>query len=139
MLEYLQTRYKDSSNIEWDYEQENVYALNKADIMISDFSGIIFDYMFLRDKPVLYVSQDFDLRPYDADDIDHEIWQLKTVKEAGIELREEHFPRITEIIKNAGDSKILADARRKAREMAWQYPGEAGKRVFNFMNETILK
>ena len=133
MLERLHERYKETKNIEWDYERENIYSLNKADIMISDFSGIIFDYMFLRDKPVLYVSQNFDLRPYDADDIEHELWQFKTVKEAGIELREENFPRITEVIKNAGDSESLKTARRKARETAWQYPGEAGKRVFDFM------
>jgi len=137
MLERLETRYKESGNIHWDYERENIYSLNKADIMISDFSGIIFDFLFLRDKPVLYVNQDFDLRPYDADDIDHELWQFKTIKEAGIELKEEHFGRITEIIKNAGDSETLANARRKARETAWQYPGEAGKRIFEFMTEIV--
>jgi hypothetical protein len=137
MLERLQTRYKNSTNIEWDYERENIYSLNKADIMISDFSGIIFDYMFLCDKPVLYVSQELDLRPYDADDIDHELWQFKTIKEAGIELKEDDFSRITEIIKNAGDSESLKTARKKARETAWQYPGEAGKRTFEFMTEIV--
>jgi hypothetical protein len=135
ILERMQDRYKDKSNIEWDFERENIYSLHKADIMLSDFSGIIFDYMFLRDKPVLYVSQDFDLRLYDADDLDHELWQIKTIKEAGIELREEDFPRIIEIIKNAGDSETLKNARKKARETAWQYPGEAGKRIFEFMAE----
>jgi len=137
MLERLQTRYKDTKNIEWDFERENIYSLNKADIMISDFSGIIFDYMFLRDKPVLYVSQDFDLRPYDADDIDHELWQFKIIKEAGIELREDDFPRITEVIKNASDSEALKTTRRKARETAWQYRGEAGKRIFDFMTGIV--
>jgi len=137
MLERLHARYKESKNIEWDYERENIFSLKKADIMISDFSGIIFDYMFLCDKPVIYVNQDFDLRPYDADDIAHELWQFKTIKETGIELKEEFFPRITEIIKNAGDSEALANARRKARETAWQYPDEAGKRTFNFMTEII--
>jgi len=136
-LERLHTRYKDSSNIEWDYERENIFSLNKADIMISDFSGIIFDYMFLRDKPVLYVNQDFDLRPYDADDLDHELWQFKTIKEAGIELKEEHFTNIIEIIKNAGDNETLKFARKKANETAWHYPGEAGKRAFNFMREIV--
>jgi len=138
MLDRLQARYKENRNVEWDYERENIYSLGKADIMISDFSGIIFDYMFLRDKPVLYVSQDLDLRPYDADDLGHELWQFKTVKEAGIELREEDFPRITEIIKNAGDSESLGLARRKARETAWQYPGEAGKLVFEFMAKSVI-
>jgi len=137
MLERLHARYKEAKNIEWDYERENIYSLNKADIMISDFSGIIFDYMFLRDRPVLYVSQDIDLRPYDADDIDHELWQFKTVKEAGIELHEDDFPRITDIIKNAGDCESLKTARKKARETAWQYPGETGKRVYKFMTEVI--
>jgi CDP-glycerol glycerophosphotransferase (TagB/SpsB family) len=155
MLERLQDRYKDSRNIEWDYEPDNIYSLNKSDIMISDFSGIIFDYMFLRDRPVLYVSQDLDLRPYDAGDLepqpspkgvepevrgsplDHELWQIKTVKEAGIELREDDFPRIIEVIKNAGDSENLKKARKEARETAWQYQGEAGKRVFDFMTAIV--
>jgi len=137
ILERLQTRYKNSNNIEWDYERENIFSLSKADIMISDFSGIIFDYMFLRDRPVLYVNQNFDLRPYDADDLDHEPWQFKTVKEAGIELKEIDFPQIIEIIKNANDNEALAVARKKARETAWQYPGEAGKRVYNFMTEIV--
>jgi len=137
MLDHLQTRYKETKNIEWDFERENIYSLNKADIMISDFSGIIFDYMFLRDKPVLYVGQNFDLRPYDADDLGHELWQFKTVKEAGIELREDDFSHITEIIKNAGDSESLKTARRKAREAAWQYPGEAGKRIFDFITGIV--
>jgi hypothetical protein len=137
MLDRIQKLYQDLSNIEWDFERENIFSLNKADIIISDFSGIIFDYMFLRDKPVLYVNHDIDLRPYDADDLSHELWQFKTVKEAGIELKEEYFSRITEIIKNAGDNETLANARRKALETAWQHPGEAGKRVFHFMKEIV--
>jgi hypothetical protein len=133
VLERLQTRYRDKNAIEWDFERENIYSMNKADIMISDFSGIIFDYMFLRDKPVLYIIQHFDPRLYDAGGIDHELWQFRTIKDAGIELKENDFSRITEIIRNAGDSESLKTARKTARETAWQYPGEAGKRVFEFM------
>jgi hypothetical protein len=137
MLERLQSRYKEFGNIEWDFERENISSMKKADVMISDFSGIIFDYMFLLDRPVLYVNQNFDPRPYDADDIDHEPWQFAIMKEAGIELKEEDFPKITRLIKNAGDSAALAAARNTAREIAWQYPGEAGKRIFNFMREAV--
>jgi hypothetical protein len=137
MLERLQSRYKEDGNIEWDFERENIFSMKKADVMISDFSGIIFDYMFLRDKPVLYVNSSFDSRPYDAGDLDHELWQFKIIKEAGIELREEDFPRITEIIKNAGAGESLTAARNTARETAWQFPGEAGKRIFDFMLTTV--
>jgi len=136
MLERLQTRYKNSGNFVWDFERENIFSLSKADIMISDFSGIIFDYMFLRDKPVLYVNRDFDKRIYDADDLDHELWQFKTLREAGIALQEADFPKITEIITNAKDSETLSAARKKALDTAWQYRGESGKRTFDFMTKT---
>jgi len=137
MLEKLQSRYTNNNNITWDLDRENVYSLKKADIMISDFSGIIFDYMFLQEKPVLYVKQDLDMRLYDADDIDHELWMFKTIKEAGIELHADDFSNIINLINNAKNSNLLAAARKKACNEAWFYPGEAGKRIYDFMISTV--
>jgi hypothetical protein len=141
LLESLTEKYKDSANVQWDYERENIYSLAKADSMISDFSGIIFDYFFLFDKPVLYVKQGLDLRPYDADDLGDnaadELWQFKTLKKIGVELKEEYFERIGEVIKNASDSPELKSARRKAKEAAWQFPGEAGRRIADFMIQSL--
>jgi hypothetical protein len=137
MLESLTEKYKNTANVLWDYERENIYSLAKADIMISDFSGIIFDYIFLFDKPVMYVKQGIDLRPYDADDLGdnagEELWQFKTLREIGIELKEEDFGAIGTIITRASDSAELKEALHKAKETAWQYQGEAGKRIVDFM------
>jgi hypothetical protein len=133
ILENLSSKYKDTANLEWDYEQDNIFSLSKADIMISDFSGIVFDYTFLCDKPVMYIKQGLDLRPYDADDIEDELWQFKTLKEIGIELKESEFSVIADVIKKVVDSPSLHAARQRAKETAWQYPGEAGKRITDFM------
>ena len=137
MLDSLAARYKDKPNLEWDYERENIYSLANADIMISDFSGIIYDYAFLFDKPVMYVNQGFDMRPYDADDLgpdaQEKLWQFKTLREIGIELKEEEFGGIGNIIRNASDSEELRKARLAAKNTAWQYPGEAGKRIADFL------
>ncbi|MDR2630505.1 MAG: CDP-glycerol glycerophosphotransferase family protein [Spirochaetaceae bacterium] len=141
MLEALEVKYRENAHLEWDFERENIYSLVKADIMISDFSGIIYDYAFLCDKPVIYVKQGIDIRAYDADDLGEnpldELWQFKTLKKIGIELKEEHFDHIGEVIRNAADSVELRQARQKAKEEAWQYPGEAGKRIARFMIETV--
>jgi hypothetical protein len=137
ILEKLETKYKEASNLIWDYERENIYSLAKSDVMISDFSGIIFDYTFLFDKPVLYVNQGFDLRPYDADDLGEDtaenLWQFKVLKEIGIQLKEEDFVSIGDIIRNASDSDELRQARQKAKDTAWQYRGEAGKRITDYL------
>ncbi len=139
MLEKLQDKYKDTKNLEWNFDRDNIFAMKKADIMISDFSSIIYDYTFLCDKPVMYVNADLDLRMYDASEVYNEdgsakkIWQFETIEKIGIELKEEQFTNIKEIIQNAGDSTELAEARKKAKAEAWMYIGEAGKNTVDFM------
>lgn len=134
ILDRLTSRYKDMGNIIWDYNSDNIFSLKKADIMISDFSGIIYDYTFLCDKPVMYVNADMDLRMYDAWYVPGQNpWQVNAVKKFGIELKESQFSNIKEIIQNARDSKELEDLRHKAKNEAWENIGFAGEKVYAFM------
>ncbi len=141
LLSRLEERYQDKANVEWDYERDNIHAMKKSDIMISDFSGIIFDYTFLCDKPVMYVNADLDLRPYDAYDIDggKNIWQFKTLREIGVELKEEDFGKIKQVIEDASDSQELARRRKEAKEAAWMHRGEAGKQIVEYMTGIPLE
>ncbi len=139
MLARLEARYKNKANVEWDYSRENIYAMKKADIMISDFSGIIFDYTFLCDKPVMYVNTDMDLRPYDAFDLGHELWQFEILKKMGIKLEERDFSDIKQVIERVSDSEELRQSRKQAKETAWMFQGEAGKRIVDYMVETVEK
>lgn len=135
LLGRLEERYKDKSNVEWDYERDNIHAMKKSDIMISDFSGIIFDYTFLCDKPVMYSVGQMDLRPYDAYDINEgkDLWQFKILEKMGIALEEGDFGRIKQVIESVRDNPQLAAARQEAKDTAWMYPGEAGKRIADYM------
>lgn len=140
MLERLTAHYKDNPNIVWDYERQNIFSLKKSDIMISDFSGIIFDYTFLCDKPVMYVNAGMDLRPYDAYDLDgKELWQYSVLRKFGTELKEEQFANIKEVIQSVSDSKELEEARHAAKAEAWMHEGEAGKNIADFMISKVEK
>jgi hypothetical protein len=126
LLNRLETQY---SSFTWDYKSENIDSLSKADIMISDFSGIIFDYAFLFDKPVLYHNASFNKEMYDAGDIDHEPWKFEAVRRFGVKLLENDLPRIKEIIENAVSDTSLSQERKKAKETAWQNIGGGGRAV----------
>lgn len=139
MLERLENRYKDKKNLEWDYNRDNIFSMKKADIMISDFSGIIFDYTFLCDKPVMYVNTNMDLRPYDAYDLPHELWQFEILKKMGIKLDESQFDNIEKVIKDASDSPELAKARKEAKDTAWMEIGNSGKNIADYMISTVSK
>ena len=137
MLDRLHERYKDYENIEWDNERDNIYSLKKADIMISDFSGIVYDYTFLCDKPVMYANSEMDLLPYDIYDTGHEPWAVTTLQKIGIPIQEKDFENIAEVIKNASDSPELAKLRAHYKAEAWQHIGEAGKLTADFMINTL--
>ncbi len=142
MLDALTKKYADTPNLEWDYERDNIYAMKKADIMISDFSGIIYDYTFLCDKPVMYVNAELNLKPYDAwflPDNGKNIWQFSVLKKIGIELKSEQFSDIKNVIQGISDNENLAEARAKAKAEAWQHQGEAGEKIADFMIQTLSR
>lgn len=139
ILERLKERYQGRGNIEWNFDRDNIYAMKKADIMISDFSSIVYDYTFLCDKPVMYVNAALDLRMYDASEVYNpdgsvkKAWQFETIEKIGIELKEEQFAKIKQVIQEASDSPALAAARKAAKEQAWMHIGSAAKNIADFM------
>ncbi|MBI9094572.1 MAG: CDP-glycerol glycerophosphotransferase family protein [Sphaerochaeta sp.] len=135
MLEHLKKRYEQKSNLEWDFNRENLGSLSRSDIMLSDFSGVIFDYTFLFDRPCMYVKSDFDAMPYDSYDIEEEPWKFRVLDEIGLELKPESFPVIRQVLLDACQSKVLTENRRKAKDTAWQYRGKSGERVVDFLLE----
>jgi hypothetical protein len=133
MLQRLEEKYKNNSKFEWDYSPENIMTLSKTDVMISDFSGIIFDFVFLVNKPVFYTNAFFNMEMYDASDLDHIPWRFEAVKKFGFELSKNDLKNIAAIIKRAEDDTISAAARMEAKETAWQHIGESGKRAVDYL------
>ena len=122
LLEKLEEKY---SAYTWDYNSENISSLSKADVMISDFSGVIFDYIFLFDKPVLYHNAGFNKDMYDAGDLDEEPWKFRAIKRFGREISENDLPKIKEIIQQAITDSSRASERQNAKETAWQNRGQS--------------
>lgn len=131
VIESLRERYGD--RLEWDFAPENLGSLSRADVMISDFSSVIFDYAFLFERPVFYVMQDFNMEIYDAGELDEKPWKFKAIERIGVEVREEDFPDLPErLVKSAGDESLLREIR-KAKGEAWQHVGESGVRTAAFL------
>ena len=133
ILEKLSIQYKDNQNITWDYEKDNMIAMSKSNVMISDFSGIIFDYAFLFNNPIFYVDVQFDKTPYDMDDVPNEAWVFETLKQIGVQINQDDFDSIKDIIEKAISNEDLISAREKAKNEAWMYQNESARRVVDFL------
>lgn len=138
IIDKFQNRYKDKNNVEWDFNRVNIYSLSKADIMISDFSGVIFDYAFLFEKAVIIPSFTFDKRGTDAIEIDEEVWTFETIPKISFKLDENNFSNISQIIEDSINNETLKNNILKAKEEAYMYEGQASKRAAQFLNDMLI-
>jgi len=76
MINGLKDRFKENKNLRWDESNDGLFSMSKASIMISDFSGIILDFIFLFSKPVISIPGVIDLRGKDYISIDDTPWYI---------------------------------------------------------------
>lgn len=133
VLDALRKEYPDSADLEWNYDNDNFEVLRRADLMITDFSGIIFDYSLVFGKPIIYADTSFDSAPYDAAWIDEPLWRFEVLKNLGESLREEDLPRMKELIDSLLQKGQKSEARDQVREEAWQYVGQSAERTVDYM------
>ena len=125
-IKYLQDSLRSYQNIEWDKDTANIYAFNRASMMISDFSSVIFDFVCLQDKPILCIDNDMDLSGYDMADIPKEnIWTFKALDLVGKKINKDDFSNI----KNICDATLQHTQTTEIKNFLWQYPHTAGKRA----------
>ena len=143
LLDKLMKKYPDGDKFSWNRDNDNFEILNKSDILISDFSGVFFDYALVFDKPIIYTDYQFVKDPYDCFWIDEELWTFKTIRNIGKELTLENIDSIKELIDECVDSKEFEENRNIAREETWMHQGKGAKRTVEYVlkkyNEFILK
>ena len=135
MLDRIMSKYKDESRITWNRDNDNFEVLRQSDILISDFSGIIFDFTFVFDKPLIYTDTKYDIRPYDASWIDETPWTFKTLPELGLELNEDNVGNIKELIDRCIEDPSFAKGRDKARAETWVPMGNGAELTVDFIIE----
>ena len=89
-----------SSRIEIDRSQDPLYALNKCDILISDLSGIIWDFIYLFDKPIILFDPHWDLKGFEGTEIEHLAWDIRTIQDFIPRFSKQDLSLIREKVKN---------------------------------------
>ncbi len=133
-LDKLMDLYPDNEQLRWNFDSDNFDVLNESDIMISDFSGVMFDYALVFNKPIIYTEvSSFDSAPYDACWLDKPLWKYSVYSSFGRELNEADFPNLRTVIQDVINDKDLQSGRDKARDEAWQYIGEAATKTVDYL------
>ena len=133
LLEGLMRDYPPSEQLEWNRDTDNFEVLRRSDILISDFSGVIFDFSLVYNKPVIYTDPQFDVSPYDAWWLDTPLWTRSALPRLGCQLTAENMEHLREVIDTCLTDPQYAGGRRSVKEETWAHAGEGAKRTVDYL------
>ncbi len=135
MIGKLMEKYPDSDRIEWNRDNDNFDILNRADIMITDFSGVVFDYTLVFGKPIIYADITYNKDPYDSYWIKEEMWTLTTLPKIGRQLTPNNLDHVKELIDSCMQEEKYHTAIDMARKEAWQHIGHSTELTVDYLIE----
>ena len=94
-------RKKSSSypDLVWDENPSGAESMKNSDVMISDLSGIIFDYSFIYKKPVISIDAPVIDAGLELEDMKHEeLWELYIREELGALLKADNIADIASTV-----------------------------------------
>lgn len=133
LLDSLMAAYPDGEALSWNFDNDNFEILHRADIMISDFSGVVLDYALIFDKPVISTQSTLDDAVYDSAWLDGPLWTSAIYAALGPELSRDQFPRMRAVIDEVIADTALAEGRARARRQTWAFQGESVARTVDYL------
>lgn len=136
LMEELMQKYPNSDRIEWNRDVDNFEVLRKSDILISDFSGVIFDFALVYEKPVIYTEPNIDLGPYDAwwfNQGTSALWTVRSLPKLGKELKMNNLKNIKQLIDDCLTNDKYKETLQNLRNEVWEHYGEGAERTVKFL------
>ncbi len=133
LMDKLMTQYPDSDQLEWNRDTDNFEVLRRSDILISDFSGVIFDFALVYGKPVIYTDPNFDLGVYDAWWLKKPLWTTGALSRIGRQLTAQNMENLKELIDTCLTDSQYQAGLQAVKDETWAYPGEGAVRVADYL------
>ena len=133
MMDKLMAEFPESEQLEWNRDNDNFEVLRRSDILISDFSGVTFDFALVYDKPIIYTDPKFDLSPYDAWWMEKPLWTLSALPRLGKELNEENMDHISDLIDACLNDPSYEASRQTVKAETWEYRGQGAERTVDYL------
>ena len=138
LLKRLQQKYQNISPeiLQWDFERDNLPTMAQSDLMISDFSGIIFEYAFTFHKPVITMNKKINLEQYDASDLPDLTWRIKELDTIGARIAPSDIPILDKLIKEMLNQDKSEQIKRVA-DTYWTNHNKCVQNIVDYLEKNI--
>ena len=135
----VEEKIKGNSLIELDRNRTAAASMARSHAMVTDISGVIFDYALLFEKPIFLVNAEYNLGGYDVIDIDGgKVWDVDKSKEITRIIKPEEIQNLASIVKSEmGNSDVYRDKIRKIKDEEIYNFGHAGETAASQLVEML--
>ncbi len=98
LLETLEAALRGYRNVAWDRAVSPLPAMLDSDVLVSDFSGVVFDYAFVLERPVVTIAAAMDTRGMEAGDLPYPAWELTVLPDLGASIDAGNVRDLPEVI-----------------------------------------
>ena len=137
MIRHLMEEFPEDDLLHWNTDADNFDVLSRSDLLISDFSGSIYDYSFIFERPVLYTELNMDMSEKDEAWLDEPYFGLELIPRLGRELKEEAFDELKQMITGLINDTEYRSSIAAAREEYWKNRGIASVLVTDYLLEKL--
>ena len=125
----VEAKIKDNPLIELDRARTAAASMARSHAMVTDISGVIFDYALLFEKPIFLVNAEYNLGGYDVIDIDGgRVWDVDKSKEITRIIKPEEIQNLASIVKSEiGNADAYRDKIRRIKNEEIYNFGHAGE------------
>jgi hypothetical protein len=127
LIQEIEEKYKNETRITIDTKPSGTESMAKADLMISDLSGVIWDFAFLYSKPVLLLKTNFDeIEGFEGSELDYEMWEMRERPRLGKIFDENDIENISSIVNNLIENPPSMELEKLRNESVYNF-GRAGE------------
>ncbi|HBX51373.1 MAG: hypothetical protein A2275_16350 [Bacteroidetes bacterium RIFOXYA12_FULL_35_11] len=131
---------KNEPRISIDRNPSGSRSMAISDLMISDLSGVFWDYSFLYSKPVLLLKTEFDtIEGFEGSELNYQMWEMKERRRLGREFTENDLENISSIVNELLKNPPLVELEELKNQSVYNF-GNAGetaaKQILEIINKT---
>ena len=139
LIAEIEDKFENEARFTVDRNPMGTESLAKADMMISDLSGVIWDFVFLYSKPVLLLKTEFEnIEGFEGSELDYEMWEMRERSRLGKVFDENDVENISGIVNDLLANPPSMELAKLREESVYNF-GKAGETAANQILEIIAK
>lgn len=135
----IEKHFKNESRFSIDRNPLGNTSMEKSSVMISDLSGVIWDYAFLYAKPVMLLKTEADaMLGFEGSELDYEMWEMRERPRLGKNFDENDIDEIGAIVSETIENSSVNTLETLRNESVYNF-GKAGETVARQIIDIVNK